>query len=155
MSPWWPLLELLSWCSIFKVTSSKLIWILGPHRWNRWMPNAQMTAPSHHLNQCWLINFTGNAQYIYLWYECDNYYVWIKLQPHLPGNNELEGFVFCFSIVPVCNESWNENRHSYSLTLKHREMHGCVVSIVATDALVPGHQYPQCWLNIHCIGPVS
>ena len=19
----------------------------------------------------------------------------------------------------------------------------------------PGHQYPQCWLNIHCIGPIS
>ena len=22
-------------------------------------------------------------------------------------------------------------------------------------AKVPSHQYPQCWLNIHCIGPVS
>ena len=22
-------------------------------------------------------------------------------------------------------------------------------------AKAPGHQYPQCWLNIHCIGPVS
>ena len=44
----------------------------------------------------------------------------------------------------------------FDLTLKHRETHGCVVSTVATDALVlPGHQYPQCWLNIHCIGPVS
>ena len=26
------------------------------------------------------------------------------------------------------------------LTLKHREMHGCVVSTVATDALVLKHQ---------------
>ena len=26
------------------------------------------------------------------------------------------------------------------LTLKHRETHGCVVSTVATDALVPKHQ---------------
>ena len=41
------------------------------------------------------------------------------------------------------------------LTLKHREMHGYVVSTVATDAKSPGHQYHQCWLNIHCIGPVS
>ena len=44
------------------------------------------------------------------------------------------------------------------LTLKHRETHGCIVSTVATDALVlkaPGHQYPQCWPNIHCVGPVS
>ena len=33
-----------------------------------------------------------------------------------------------------------------ALTLKHWEMHGCVVSTVATDDLVlkaPGHQYPQ------------
>ena len=22
-------------------------------------------------------------------------------------------------------------------------------------ALAPGHQYSQCWTNIHCIGPVS
>ena len=22
-------------------------------------------------------------------------------------------------------------------------------------AKAPGHQYPQCWLNIHCIGPIS
>ena len=27
-----------------------------------------------------------------------------------------------------------------ALTLKHREMHGCVVSTVATDALVLKHQ---------------
>ena len=44
-----------------------------------------LTAPSHYLNQCWLIimgvfchsapksNFTGNAQDIYLWYEFENY----------------------------------------------------------------------------------
>ena len=29
---------------------------------------------------------------------------------------------------------------SYQLTLKHRETHGCVVSTVATDALVLKHQ---------------
>ena len=29
---------------------------------------------------------------------------------------------------------------SYRLTLKHRETHGCVVSTVATDALVLKHQ---------------
>ena len=28
----------------------------------------------------------------------------------------------------------------FQLTLKHREMHGCIVSIVATDALVLKHQ---------------
>ena len=41
-----------------------------------------------------------------------------------------------------------------SLTLKHREKHGCVVSTVATDALVLKHQA----ISIHnadCIGPVS
>ena len=30
--------------------------------------------------------------------------------------------------------------HIDGLTLKHREMHGCVVSTVATDALVLKHQ---------------
>ena len=38
------------------------------------------------------------------------------------------------------------------LTLKHQETHGCVVNTVATDGLV---RYPQCWLNIHSIGPAS
>ena len=33
----------------------------------------------------------------------------------------------------------------YILTIKHREMHGCVVSTVATDALVVKHQA----LSIH------
>ena len=44
------------------------------------------------------------------------------------------------------------------LTLKHREMQGCVVSTVATNALVLKHldiSIHNCWLNIHCIGPVS
>ena len=30
--------------------------------------------------------------------------------------------------------------HKWALTLKHRETHGCVVSTVATDALVLKHQ---------------
>ena len=38
------------------------------------------------------------------------------------------------------------------LTLKHRETHGCIVSTVATDALV---LKPQCWLNIPCMGTIS
>ena len=32
------------------------------------------------------------------------------------------------------------NNTIYCLTLKHRETHGCVVSTVATDALVLKHQ---------------
>ena len=47
---------------------------------------------------------------------------------------------------------------SMHLTLKHWETHWCIDSTVASDALgakAPGHQYPQCWLNIHCIEPVS
>ena len=31
-------------------------------------------------------------------------------------------------------------QHHMALTLKHRGMHGCVVSTVATDALVLKHQ---------------
>ena len=57
-----------------------------------------LIAPSHYLNQCWLIiskvlwqspesNFTGNVQDIYPWYkfEITNFI----LQPHLPGVDEL------------------------------------------------------------------
>ena len=42
--------------------------------------------------------------------------------------------------------------NSSDLTFKHQETHGCVVSTVAK---APGHQYPQYWLNIQFIGPVS
>ena len=39
------------------------------------------------------------------------------------------------------------------LTLKHRETHGCVVSTVATDALVLKHQAIS--IHILCFGPIS
>ena len=56
-----------------------------------------LTAPSHHLNQCCLIisevlwhspevNFTGNAQDIH---EMSLKITNLRLQPHLPGANEL------------------------------------------------------------------
>ena len=45
--------------------------------------------------------------------------------------------------------------HVNGLTVKQRETHWCVVSTVATDALVLKHQVISIWLNIHCIGPVS
>ena len=38
---------------------------------------------------------------------------------------------------------------------KQWETHGCILSTVAPNAQVskaPGHQYPQFWLNHHCIG---
>ena len=40
------------------------------------------------------------------------------------------------------------------LTHKGLEMHGRIFSTVATDAKAPGHQYPQCSQNSHCIGSV-
>ena len=45
----------------------------------------------------------------------------------------------------------------YMLTHDWLQMHGCVHSTVAVDALVlkaSGHLYPQCWQNNPCIGPV-
>ena len=45
----------------------------------------------------------------------------LKLLPNFLGDNEFKQL-------------------EYQLTLKHRETHGCVVSIVATDALVLKHQ---------------
>ena len=42
------------------------------------------------------------------------------------------------------------------LTHKHRETHGCQhCGCWCPGAKAPGHQHPQCWLNIHCIGQVS
>ena len=57
-----------------------------------------LTAPSHYLNQCWLNisvalwhstenDFTRIAQYIYPWYQFE--ITDLRLQPHLPGANEL------------------------------------------------------------------
>ena len=45
---------------------------LGLH-WFRQRHDAFM-APSHYLNECWLIsNFTGNALNIYIWWQFENY----------------------------------------------------------------------------------
>ena len=66
------------------------LWTSGAIWWHRFGSTlAQvmaccLMAPSHYLNQCWLIisealwhspqgNFTGNAQDIYPWYEFENY----------------------------------------------------------------------------------
>ena len=49
-----------------------------------WGNGLRQTAPSHYLNQCWLIinealshspegNFTGNPEYFYSWYEFENW----------------------------------------------------------------------------------
>ena len=46
-------------------------------------------------------------------------------------------------ILPICMvREWigGENKSGRTLTLKHQETHGCVVSTVATDALVLKHQ---------------
>ena len=40
----------------------------------------------------------------------------------------------------------------YLYNLKQLEMQESVLSTVATDALVPRHQYQQPWLNIHSTG---
>ena len=66
-----------------------------------------LMAPSHYLNQCWLIiskfwqhsfegNFTGNAQTIYLWYELK--ITNSRLQMPLPGANELR----CLNALSNC-----------------------------------------------------
>ena len=59
-----------------------------------------LLAPSHYLNQCWLIisevlwpesNFRMSAQAIILYNEFENPVVLSKLLPHLPGANDLSG----------------------------------------------------------------
>ena len=55
---------------------------------------------------------------------------------------------------------WGEILHIFIKTMellsqKWLEMYWCIINTVATAAKAPGHQYPQCWLNVKCIGPVS
>ena len=70
---------------------------------------------------------------------------WSTSLPVSSATSDLSRAVYC----QQCHPASPINHH---LTLKHRETHECVVS---TAAKAPGHQYPQCWLNIHCIWPVS
>ena len=57
----------------------------------------------------------------------------VKWQPFYFGFNVLK--VWCHTYQGKLNH-WDLSH----LTLKHRETHGCVVSIVAPDALVLKHQ---------------
>ena len=99
------------------------------------------TAPSHYLNQSGFLvkgalwhshegNFTGNGQDIYPWYEFETR---ANRTPAFwecsPPPHDTQYYQF---ISDILNSEW--------------KLH-CVQA--------PGHQYPQCWLNIHCIGPVS
>ena len=48
--------------------------------------------------------------------------------------------VFIFAITVWGNGLGPAHHQAITLTLKHRETHGCVVSNVATDVLVLKHQ---------------
>ena len=57
-----------------------------------------------------------------------------------------------------CNEELVKHlSHNRLLTHKQQEMHGCVLSTGywCLGAKALGPRYPQCWLNLRCIGPVS
>ena len=45
-----------------------------------------------------------------------------------------------YGLGKMTSESDSYLNHVVALTLKHRETHGCIVSTVATDALVLKHQ---------------
>ena len=83
----WYLMNLLEMTVIYDINS---LWPNDSIWWHRsGSPLTQvmaccLMAPSHYLNQCWLIisevfwhppegNFTGNVQAIYSWYEFENY----------------------------------------------------------------------------------
>ena len=64
-------------------------------------------TPSHYLNQCWLISsevlrhshegrFAGNAQYVYVPYEFEKYYIKITAT-HIQGSNEFESAIEIFT----------------------------------------------------------
>ena len=92
-----------------------------------------LMAPSHYLNQCWLItcetlwhspegNFTGNAQGIFPWYEFENYFSkitatspwgqWVKIAMDQPGDTELRKkelnhcSIFTFSMSSAASSSF-------------------------------------------------
>ena len=95
--------------------------------------------------------------YWLLWTSCHNVVktsVWCSLLFRLRWNTSLPVSSATSDLSPAvyCQQCHPASPINHHLTLKHRETHGCVVS---TAAKAPGHQYPQCWLNIHCIGPVS
>ena len=65
---------LLEYCGFNSLRPSDTIW---RHRSGSKLAQVVaccLTAPSHYLNQCWLImNFTGSAWEISSWYEFENY----------------------------------------------------------------------------------
>ena len=72
--------------------SSDVIWPYSSGSTLAQVMACSLMAPSHYLNQCWLIinealwhsregNFTGNAHYIYPWYEFENFLIMITAAP--------------------------------------------------------------------------
>ena len=51
----------------------------------------------------------------------------------------------------IVSHKTNLNPETSGNAWVHSQYGGCW----CPGAKAPGHQYPQCWLNIHCIGPVS
>ena len=83
--------------------------------------DANYSVPSHHLNQCWVfVNWTLRNKLQWNFNQNTKFFI---------HKNASENIVWETAAI------WSRGRW-----VKHQEMHGCVVSIVATDALVLKHQ---------------
>ena len=91
-------------------------------------------APSHYLNQCWLIisevlwhspraNFTGNAQAIYPWYKFENYL--FKITAAFPRDQWLHTSLVTHHKLPQANwlQLWQSRPTCSIADVKHCEMH--------------------------------
>ena len=63
-----------------------------------------------------------------------------KIHLYAEWTNQARIILFEESEKNVSMVFWETFSCDDTLTLKHREMHGCIVSTVATDALVLKHQ---------------
>ena len=148
-----------------------LIWFDKSRAWS---------VPSHYLNQCWNIvnktlrkklqwNFHRNSS-IFIQ---DNAFesVVCERRPFCLGLNMLKCIIFQTNICETVHNAIMALKHilhyclvpciKKALTHKQLDTHGHVLSSVVTNVLMlkhpkaPGHQYLQCWLNIHCNGLIS
>ena len=118
-----------------------------------------LTAPSHYLNQCWLIisevlwhspegNFTWNAQDIYPWP--------LRLHPHLPGTNELIDYVTLMTMtVFIIMVSWLLSYVTITyLTHWSSVVHICIskITIIGSDnGLSLGRRQAIIWTNVRIL----
>ena len=107
--------------------------------------NPPKCTPQHRLKDWWLIYFTSPPPPFTVWEECLSLWVWLEWPPNWSFNLILPRQI----MMPYIRLAYAHHQTSidgcpmdsdqlrlYSLTHEELEMHGCIHSTVATDALV-------------------